>query len=77
MFLQVAIETLGPLKVLRNQDMLTGRAAYRQQLLTALGWQIVQIHKSHWDELGSFEAKKQHLAVLLSEMRRPVRWSYL
>lgn len=75
--MQVAIETLGPLKVLRNRDMLAGRAAYRQQLLAATGWQVVQIRKSEWDKLGSIEAKKQHLAVLLSETQQPVRWSYI
>lgn len=56
---QVAIEALGPLKVLRNKPTVTGRAAHRQRLLSALGWTVVSVKEKEWLKLKN-TAEKQH-----------------
>ena len=64
---QVAIEALGPLKVLRNRPAATGRAVHRQRILAALGWTVVPVRERDWLKLKSFAEKQDFLRRLLVE----------
>ncbi|KAL3159854.1 hypothetical protein ABBQ38_010255 [Trebouxia sp. C0009 RCD-2024] len=64
---QVAIEALGPLKVLRNRPAATGRAVHRQRILAALGWTVVPVRERDWLRLKTFAEKQDFLRQLLEE----------
>ncbi|KAL0052358.1 hypothetical protein WJX82_000827 [Trebouxia sp. C0006] len=63
---QVAIEALGPLKVLRNNPMVTGRAAHRQRLLSALGWTVVSVEDTECLKLKNASEKQHFLQQVLA-----------
>ena len=63
----MAIEALGPLKVLRNKPAATGRAVHRQRILAALGWTVVPVRERDWLRLRTFAEKQNFLRQLLVE----------
>ena len=63
----MAIEALGPLKVLRNRPAATGRAVHRQRVLAALGWTVVPVRERDWLKLKTFAEKQDFLRQLLVE----------
>ena len=64
---QVAIEALGPLKVLRNRPAATGRAVHRQRVLTAMGWKVVPLREKDWAKLKNLPEKQAFLQQLVVE----------
>ena len=64
---QVAIEALGPLKVLKNKPSITGNAAHRQNMLSALGWTVVPVKETDWLSLKTPADKTWRLGQLLPE----------
>lgn len=63
----MAIEALGPVKVLRNKPAAIGRAVHRQRILAALGWMVVPVREKDWLKLKTLAEKQEVLQQLLIE----------